>query len=99
MIEHVLPRPARAPASNPSAVPAVPMTVQPQARAICVAARPTPPLAPWMKSVSPGWMPRAIVQRAPRRDVRHVDAGALREGQAIRQRVELVRLAQRPSRA
>ena len=34
--------------------PAVPMTVIPMARAVWTAAIPTPPLAPWTRSVSPG---------------------------------------------
>ena len=36
---------------------------------------------------------RAIVQRAPGGDVRHADAGALRKGQSVRQRVHLMRFA------
>ena len=31
------------------------MTMQPQALASCTAASPTPPLAPWMRHVSPAW--------------------------------------------
>ena len=39
--------------SRPLGVPAVPKTVMPIARANCTAAVPTPPLAPWIRSVSP----------------------------------------------
>ena len=38
---------------RPLSVPAVPMTLSPMARPNCAAAVPTPPLAPWMRSVSP----------------------------------------------
>ena len=73
---------------------AVPMTVSPDARAICVAAMPTPPLAPWMNSVSPELNARAIVQGAKCSHIGHADAGALREAQSDRAADELVRLAE-----
>ena len=46
--------PSRRTRAIPSVVPAVPKTRNPAARAIWTAATPTPPLAPWTRTVSPG---------------------------------------------
>ena len=76
-------------------MPPLPITVSPRACASSTAAMPTPPVAPWTRTVSPGRALRALKQRAIRRAVGHAERRALPERHARRQLMQLRRAAQR----
>ena len=89
-------RPATRRSSLPASLPAVPVTSRPAASANWTVARPTPPLAPWTSTRLAGDGAAARwKQRAVRGGVGHAERRALRVREVVRQRVHVLRAAQR----